>query len=52
MVTPSNPTEQRIWDMYADQIKASVAQAPPLTPEQIRALRAALPRKATNDSAP
>jgi hypothetical protein len=36
---PSNPAEQRIWDRCSDEIKALVANAPPLSPDQIREIR-------------
>lgn len=42
MSGPSNPAEQRIWDLYHDEIEAVVASSPPLTAQQIREIRAAL----------
>lgn len=33
------PTEQRLWDLYSEHIKADVAKAPPLTPTQVREIR-------------
>lgn len=38
-VTPSTPAEQRIWDLYSEDIKALVAASPAPSPDQVRAIR-------------
>lgn len=42
---PSSELETQLWARYGTEMRAVLAEAPELTPEQIKAIRAALPRK-------